>query len=87
MVGSPHHKELCTKGLQHWGYALPIIEILRVLLQFVLKVQMVQIIGLLEILNIISVYIIIIFVVLNNCIFTVFFLLFEVDILKYTILN
>lgn len=47
---------------------------------------MVQIIGLLEILNIISVYIIIIFVVLNNCTFTVFFLLLEVDILN-TILN
>lgn len=48
---------------------------------------MVQIIGLLEILNIISVYIIIIFVVLNNCTFTVLFLLLEVDILKNTILN
>lgn len=48
---------------------------------------MVQIIGLLEILTIISVYIIIIFVVLNNCIFTVFFLLLEVKILKNTILN
>lgn len=66
---------------------MPIIEILRGLLQFVLKVQMVQIIGLLEILNSISVYIIIIFVVLNNCTFTVFFLLLEVDILKNTILN
>lgn len=48
---------------------------------------MVQIIGLLEILNIISVYIIITFVVLNNCIFTVFFLLLEVDILKNAILT
>lgn len=48
---------------------------------------MVQIIGLLEILNSISVYIIIIFVVLNNCTFTVLFLLLEVDILKNTILN
>lgn len=66
---------------------MPIIEILRGLLQFVLKVQIVQIIGLLEILNIISVYLIINFVVLNNCTFTVFFLLLEVDILKNTILN
>lgn len=56
-------------------------------MQFVLKVQIVQIIGLLEILNIISVYLIINFVVLNNCTFTVFFLLLEVDILKNTILN
>lgn len=48
---------------------------------------MVQIIGLLEILNSILVYIIIIFVVLNNCTFTVLFLLLEVDILKNTILN